>query len=112
MPHYSSWSWPIESLGPLDKAFARIEKYEENTKWEKKIDKAVWRGTPWFGPDWRAGLRLMLVEVAKGQEWADIEASNEGQNNTLPIEDFCKYKYIVYAEVSSPFLFHFSSLGP
>lgn len=103
MPHYGTWSWPMETLGPLDEAVHRIEKVESDTKWEKKIDKAVWRGTPWFGPDWRAGLRLMLVEVGRDQEWADVQDWNHGQNNTLSIEDFCKYKYIIYAEVS---LFH------
>lgn len=100
MPHYSSWSWPTKSLGPLDEALVRIGEVEKDTEWENKIDKAVWRGTQWFGPDWRPGLRISLVEVGKGQEWADVEVWSEGQNNTLSIEDFCKYKYIIYAEVS------------
>jgi len=91
----------METLGPLDEALGRIEKVENETSWEKKIDKAVWRGTPVFGPDWRPGLRLMLVEVGKGQEWADVEGWNAGQNNTLNIEDFCKYRYIIYTEVRS-----------
>lgn len=103
MPHYSSWSWPQETLGPLDAALVKIEGLERETKWENKIDKAVWRGTPYLGPDWRPGLRLMLVEVGRSQEWADIQDWNYGNNNnTVSIEDFCKYRYIIYAEVSYP----------
>src|SRR4051794_10872411 len=92
MPHYSSWSWPMESLGPLDEALIRVDQVEKYTPWDKKIDKAIWRGTLVFGPDWRPGLRLMLGEVAKEQEWADVGGSGQGQNNTLSIEEFCKYK--------------------
>lgn len=99
MPHYSSWSWPLESLGPTDEALVRIERVEKEMTWEQKIGKAIWRGTAWFNPDWRAGLRPILVEVAKDKEWADVELWGQGQNNTLDVADFCKYKYIIYTEV-------------
>jgi hypothetical protein len=106
MPHYSYWSWPLEPLGALDDAIERIDKVERGITWEKKIDKAIWRGTPWFGPDWRPGLRLMLLAVAEKQEWADVEGWGEGQNNTLSVEEFCKYRYIIYAEVSAPLIIY------
>ena len=67
--------------------------------WEKKVDKAIWRGTTVFNPDWSPRLRHLLVEVAKGKEWADVEGSGQGLNNTMKGEDFCKYAYIIYAEV-------------
>jgi hypothetical protein len=101
MPHFSSWSWPVEYLGPLDEALDKIERIEKGAPWEKKIKKAVWRGTTWFSPDWNPGLRPNLVEVAGGKEWADVELWGQGQeqNNTIPIEEFCRYRYIVYTEV-------------
>lgn len=70
---------------------------EQETPWESKIDKAVWRGTPWFNPDWSIGLRPKLINVTEGEDWADVEYTEE--RNMINIEDFCKYKYIVYAEV-------------
>ena len=102
MPHFSSWSWPVEYVGPLDEAVTKIEHIEATTTWEQKINKAVWRGTEWFDPDWDMGLRPKLVKATEGKEWADVQLWGQGQeekNNTIAIEDFCKYKYIIYAEV-------------
>lgn len=86
----------------MEEVLARIQKVEDKITWEKKIDKAVWRGTPWFNPVGRPTLRQDLLKAAKGKTWADIEAFNittQGQRtNAIAIEDFCKYKYIVYTE--------------
>jgi len=69
-------------------------------KWEEKIDQAVWRGTAWFNPIWDIGLRPKLLDTTKGKEWADVEIWKEGGGNTIPVDGFCRYKYIIYAEVS------------
>ncbi|KAG0650419.1 hypothetical protein D0Z07_2927 [Hyphodiscus hymeniophilus] len=101
MPHFSSWSWPVEYVGPLDEALSKIDEIEAHTTWHEKIDKAVWRGTAWFDPDWDMGLRPKLVKATEGKEWADVQLwgqGQEGKNNTLAIEDFCRNKYIIYAE--------------
>lgn len=107
MPHFSSWSWPLEYVGPLDEALTKIAEYEGDVRWEDKMDKAIWRGTPWFNPDWSVGLRPKLVEVTKGKEWADVQIWGQGQDpkNTLTIDEFCKYRYIIYTEVCLLFLF-------
>jgi hypothetical protein len=92
----------VEYIGPLDEALTKIEQIEEHTRWAEKINKAVWRGTAWFNPDWDMGLRLKLVNATGGKEWADVQLwgqGHEGENNTIAIEDFCQYKYIIYAEV-------------
>lgn len=99
MPHYSSWSNPSPLVGPLDDAIERINIIEKQGSWREKIDKVVWRGTKYLNPSWGMSLRTMLVTVAGGRNWADVEFSGEGRNTSIPIEDFCKYRYIVYAEV-------------
>jgi hypothetical protein len=101
MPHFSSWSWPLQYVGPLDEALCKITEYEKRVRWEDKMDIAIWRGTPWFNPDWSIGLRPKLVEVTKDKEWADVQLWGQGQDpaNTLNIDEFCKYRYIIYAEV-------------
>jgi hypothetical protein len=101
MPHFSSWSWPLEYLGPLDQALTNIARIEKTIPFENKIDKAVWRNTAWFNPSWSMGLRPKLVEVAEGKEWADVEIWDKQKGNTIPIEDVCKYRYIIYAEVQA-----------
>ena len=87
----------------------KIAQVEADTTWERKINKAVWRGTAWFDPDWDMGLRPKLITATEGKEWADVELwgqGHEGENNTIAIEDFCRYKYIIYAEVCRDFIFN------
>lgn len=105
MPHFSFWSWPKAFIGTLDQALSKIEVLEEKTPWEKKIGKAVWRGTVWFNSVLNTNLRPKLLQTTKGKEWADVEElqlENQGMTakNSINIHDFCKYKYIIYTEVS------------
>lgn len=105
MPHFSFWSWPLQFIGTVDEALARIEAVEREAAWDEKIDKAVWRGTAWFNSVGNTQLRPQLLQLSKGKEWADVETLNwetngEKANNSIPIEEFCKYKYIIYTEVS------------
>jgi hypothetical protein len=115
MPHFSFWAWPLPFIGTLDSALSRISFVEASTPWSKKIDKVVWRGTAWFNSVGNTNLRPKLLEVTKGKEWADVEDlkwynNGEKARNSIDIEDFCKYKYIIYTEVFSlPSLPPFSS---
>lgn len=76
-----------------------------------KIPKAVWRGTTWFNSVHNPRLRANLVGATKDKPWADVAAlkwdtvstdtKNGGErtaSNSLMIEDFCKYKYVLYTE--------------
>jgi hypothetical protein len=116
MPHFSFWAWPLPFIGTLDSALSRISTVESSTPWSRKIDKVVWRGTAWFNSVGNTNLRPKLLEVTKGKEWADVEdlkwySNAEKASNSLLIEDFCKYKYIIYTEVSNPFYtFHFTRI--
>ncbi|OBT88808.1 hypothetical protein VE02_03167 [Pseudogymnoascus sp. 03VT05] len=112
MPHFSHWTWPNPLVGPFDAVLARIAAIESATPWGEKIDKAVWRGTLWFSPIGNKDLRKNLVKVANGKEWADIEAGRAGlrnattgevveEGNEIGIEEFCRYKYIIYTDSQS-----------
>ncbi|KAJ2894351.1 hypothetical protein MKZ38_007706 [Zalerion maritima] len=110
MPHFAYWHWMrLPFINSLANASTQIEAIEESTTFHDKIPKAVWRGTPWFGSPSNVELRKKLLSVTKDAvtgdtlPWADIESlkwENNGQSssNALPIEDFCKYKYVVYTE--------------
>jgi hypothetical protein len=105
MPHFSFWSWPRPFIGTMDEALTKIERVEKETPWEKKSSKAVWRGTVWFNSIANLNLRPKLMQITKGKEWADVEEmkwENQGMTakNAIAIEEFCKYKYIIYTEVS------------
>jgi hypothetical protein len=50
------------------------------------------------------------MEVTKGKEWADVEGlecfnNKEKARNSMPIQDFCKYKHIIYTEAPLPLPF-------
>lgn len=86
----------------MDDILTRTREVEKKISWEEKQDKAIWRGTPWFNPLGHPRLRQELLKVSKNKEWADIQALNISATghptNSLPIEDFCMYKYVVYTE--------------
>jgi hypothetical protein len=81
----------------MDETLTRIASVEEEVgSWDYKEDKLVWRGTPWFNPLGHPNLRKDLLAKTKGMEWADVAALDA--SNALKIEDFCRYKYVVYTE--------------
>lgn len=98
MPSFTFWSWPSATLGAFDSILSRIASVEKAVPWEKKIDKSVWRGTPWFNPLGHPRLRQDLLKVSQHKEWAEVAALNQSSDNKLAIEDFCRYRYIVYTE--------------
>jgi hypothetical protein len=60
-----------------------------------KIPKAVWRGVKWTNED----IRGPLLDVTNGKDWADVEEVNwEYPNNTMRMEDMCKYMFTIHTE--------------
>lgn len=83
----------------MDDILDRISAVEDDMTWDEKIDQAVWRGTSWFNPLGYPNLRKDLLRATKGKEWADILALEGSEDaNALSIEEFCRYKYVVYTE--------------
>ncbi|RDL31112.1 Uncharacterized protein BP5553_09901 [Venustampulla echinocandica] len=103
MPHFSFWSWPKPFIGTMDQALSKIDDVEKSIFWVEKINKVVWRGTAWFNSVGNLNLRPMLLQVTKGKEWADVQDMKWKTNgvmaeNSIEVEDFCRYKYIIYTE--------------
>jgi hypothetical protein len=96
IPPFSSWSWPTTALGTMDEILSRITAVEDSSPWAKKVDKVVWRGTPWFNPLGHPDLRRDLLHVTAERTWADVRVLNA--TTALRIEEFCRFKYVVYTE--------------
>jgi hypothetical protein len=97
MPLFTSFSWPTQHLGPLASLLARINIIESlYPSYAAKIDKVIWRGTPHFSPPGTPSLRHSLLAATKHKAWADVLPYNA--STALPIEQFCRYKYVVYTE--------------
>lgn len=118
MPHFSAWSWALPFLNSLPAASSVITNLEAALPFSRKDSRAVWRGTPWFANPSGVNPRLRqdLVRVAgKGNTaWADVQSldwttNSASASNGLPIQDFCRYKYVIHTEgvsYSGRFSFH------
>lgn len=96
------------------RAAAAIASIEKERGFASKIPKAVWRGTTWFNSVHNPRLRANLLAATKDKPWADVEAlqwsgtTKGGESgvgggermasNSLPIEGFCRYKYVLHTE--------------
>ncbi|KAK3995763.1 O-glucosyltransferase rumi [Cladorrhinum sp. PSN332] len=112
MPHFSFWAWNLPFIGSMSRAASAITALESSytNSWHTKIPKAVWRGTYWYNSVHSPRLRQNLLQETKNQPWADVQklewtgsATGEGKGktnatNALPIEEFCRYKYIIHTE--------------
>ncbi|KAI0471279.1 hypothetical protein F4859DRAFT_114180 [Xylaria cf. heliscus] len=129
IPHFSFYAWPLPFIGSLPRAARAITALESTLPFTSKIPRAVWRGTTWFNNARAGRVRQNLVRAfgtsasgpgtaaAGAAKWADIEAlewspgsaDKRNATNALPIEDFCRYRYIVHTEgvtYSGRFQFH------
>jgi hypothetical protein len=105
MPHFSFWSWPLPFINSLPAAARAITSLEASLPFAAKDPRAVWRGTTWFnnGAGSHPRLRQDLVSTAAGSLWTDVQAlewetNSREARNALPIQDFCRYRYIIHTE--------------
>nr|CAD79685.1 hypothetical protein [Neurospora crassa] len=115
IPHFSFWAWDLPFIGSISRAASAITNLEttqfQGNRWHSHKDpRAVWRGTTWFNSIHNPQLRYKLVSTAKAKPWADVQSlewtttsttgngENKNATNSLAIEDFCKYKYVLHTE--------------
>ncbi len=104
MPHFSFWAWKLPFVGSVWRAAAAIDAIERQHAdggLASKTPKAVWRGTPWFNSVHNPRLRQSLLTAARGKAWADVAALDwhgENATNALPVEDFCRFRYVLHTE--------------
>ncbi|KAI9730725.1 MAG: hypothetical protein M1834_005694 [Cirrosporium novae-zelandiae] len=101
MPDFGYWSWPEAKVGSYGEVRLKAATLEEEYPWRSKVDKLVWRGATM-----ELGLRESLLNVTRGQDWADVKAlrwhdNSSLQRDYLPMADHCKYKYLAHTEGNS-----------
>lgn len=112
MPHFSFWAWRLPFVGAFSRVTAAVDRMETELSFDQKDPRVVWRGTLGWNSAHYPGLREKLLRVTEGAGWADVQAldgyGEVDQNgnvstpsNALMIEDFCRYKYVLYTEVSN-----------
>lgn len=103
-------------IGSMYRAAAAIDAIEREVPFTRKIPKVVWRGTRSWSSSYHPRQREDLIRVTKGAPWADVQPltgygpvtrktdtsdsspHREHASNAFMIEDFCRYKYIIYTE--------------
>ncbi|KAI0195161.1 glycosyl transferase family 90-domain-containing protein [Xylaria flabelliformis] len=100
MPHFAFWSWPLPSIGSMTRAAEAIARIEDDLPFARKDPRVVWRGSARFNGVHQPTLRWDLLRATAGAEWADEDAntSSDGNTTALIIEDFCRYKYVLYTD--------------
>jgi hypothetical protein len=106
MPHFSFWAWPLPFIGSISRAAAAIHDIEAKLKFRNKDPRVVWRGTLGWNSAHYPNLREELLRAAENASWADVHAldwvgderGNTTAANALMVEDFCRYKYVLYTE--------------
>ncbi len=109
MPHFSFWSWPLPFIGSFSRAAAAIDVIEASLPFADKDPRAVWRGTKRYNSAHNPKLREGLLQTTNGTAWADVQelrwdevgSDSSKKNvavNSLMIEEFCRYKYVLHTE--------------
>jgi len=109
MPHFAFWAWPLPFIGSFSRAADSIDAIESRLPFSKKDPRAVWRGTKRYNSAHNPRLRDDLLRTTKDVPWADVQELKWDQigsgadkranaTNSLNIEDFCKYKYVLHTE--------------
>lgn len=95
VPDFDFWSWGQSGGASYTEMRARAAQRESFLV--EKIPKAVWRGVVWTN-EW---VRKPLMEQTRGKKWADVEEvswSPDAADNMIPIEDYCRYAFILHTE--------------
>lgn len=90
----------MEGLGPYDGLVQQVIDAEESAyAWDRKLKKAVWRGSIWTAKI----LRRALIDAAKGKSWSDVEAITDESDNHIHVVDQCEYMFNLHAEGKASF---------
>ncbi|KAK2875961.1 hypothetical protein FQN49_001482 [Arthroderma sp. PD_2] len=101
MPDFGYWSWPETKVGTMQEVQMKAEYAEQTWLWKKKAPKLFWRGAT-MGLE----VRDKLVEVTKGQPWADVKPiiwrdEDSMKNDLRSMPDHCEFKYLAQTEGNS-----------
>jgi hypothetical protein len=92
IPDFNFYASPPRASSFIEQQ-RRAEQYDLHVV--DKIPQAIWRGVKWTNED----VRGHLLEKTKGKTWADVEEINwDYPNNTMPMEDMCRYMFTVHTE--------------
>ncbi|KAK7509322.1 glycosyl transferase family 90-domain-containing protein, partial [Phyllosticta citriasiana] len=93
VPDFDGWSYPDDAVGSYTQF--RDDVREMEVPFDIKIPRLAWRGS--LGVNGR--LRKALVKASENHTWSDVKSIDwRTRNNVIPMQDFCKYKFVAHTE--------------
>jgi protein glucosyltransferase len=88
VPDYGYWSWWAVGIPSFKSVWRQMEVLESNLNWQRKIPRAVWRGTTHYNQ----AIRDKLVETARDTTWGDVKVVSHGESddNFLTLDAHCR----------------------
>jgi hypothetical protein len=98
LPDYAYWAWPSARIASHSQVRRNVHDVNTAYPWEKKYNKAVWRGDANLNTD----VRKKLISTAKDTAWEDVRVCDiydaETKQYCMAQAQFCRYKYPVHTE--------------
>lgn len=102
MSDFGYWSWPIDLVGGYEQIRQEITSSMIDSNFAGKKKQVIWRGAKKTN-----NLRNDLLRVAKGQDWADVQAIEwssasdvkaQDSQKALSMVDHCRYQFVLQTE--------------
>lgn len=101
VPCFTFWVFIAPNIGRWRSQFEMLPKIADKIRWEKRINKLMWRGAQTGDRWWLTGIgerrndtRLDIEFI----EWKSRKFKNRYSDNFKTIQEFCQYKYLLHQE--------------
>ncbi|KAH0194606.1 hypothetical protein KCU70_g51, partial [Aureobasidium melanogenum] len=98
LPDYAYWAWPTARVPSHGQVRRNVRQVNAAFPWEKKFNKAIWRGDAGLNQ----GVRNKLIATAKDTTWGDVRVCDiynpETKQYCMTQDQLCRYKFPVHTE--------------
>jgi protein glucosyltransferase len=97
-PDYAYWAWPSARVASHAQVRRNVHEVNIAYPWEKKYNKAVWRGDANLNKD----VRKKLISTAKDTAWGDVRVCDiydpKTKQHCMTQDQLCRYRYPIHTE--------------
>ena len=98
LPDYAYWAWPSARVPSHSQVRRNVRQVNLAYPWEKKYNKAVWRGDASLNQ----GVRKQLISTAKDTAWGDVKVCDiydaQTKQHCMTQDQLCRYKFPIHTE--------------
>ena len=98
LPDYAYWAWPSARVPSHSQVRRNVRQVNFAYPWEKKYNKAVWRGDASLNQ----GVRKQLISTAKDTAWGDVKVCDiydaQTKQHCMTQDQLCRYRFPIHTE--------------